>query len=78
MELLAILFTIVILVASIVYVLLQDYRATANRMFALFTTASLLLSCAGAVRFASRSQTEIWLLSGLLTSLQAATFGLLI
>ncbi|ABY34875.1 MAG TPA: STAS domain-containing protein [Chloroflexus aurantiacus] len=78
MELLAILFTIVILVASIVYVLLQDYRATANRIFALFTTASLLLSCAGAVRFASRSQTEIWLLSGLLTSLQAATFGLLI
>jgi anti-anti-sigma regulatory factor/PAS domain-containing protein len=78
MELLIILFTIVVLVASVVYVLLQDYRALPNRIFAAFTTGSLLLSCAGAVRFASRNTVEVWLLSGLLTSLQAAIFGFLI
>jgi rsbT co-antagonist protein RsbR len=78
MELLFILFTIVVLVASVVYVLLQDYRAIPNRIFAAFTISSLLLSCAGAVRFASRNMFEVWLLSGLLTSLQAAIFGFLI
>jgi rsbT co-antagonist protein RsbR len=78
MELLFILFTIVVLVASVVYVLLQDYRAIPNRIFAAFTISSLLLSCAGAVRFASRNMAEIWVLSGLLTSLQAAIFGFLI
>ncbi len=78
MELLFILFTIIVLVASVVYVLLQDYRALPNRIFAAFTTGSLLLSCAGAIRFASRNMTEVWLLSGLLTSLQAAIFGFLI
>ncbi len=78
MELLFILFTIVVLVASVVYVLLQDYRAIPNRIFAAFTISSLLLSCAGAVRFASRNMAEVWLLSGLLTSLQAAIFGFLI
>lgn len=78
MELLLVLFTLIILTASIVYVLLQDWQATANRLFALFTGSSLLLTCAGAVRFASRNPTEIWLLSGLLTSLLAAIFGFLI
>ncbi len=78
MELLFILFTIIVLVASVVYVLLQDYRALPNRIFAAFTTGSLILSCAGAVRFASRNMVEVWLLSGLLTSLQAAIFGFLI
>ncbi|MGB9738702.1 MAG: anti-anti-sigma factor [Chloroflexus aggregans] len=78
MELLLVLLTLVILSASIVYVLLQDWHGTANRLFSLFTGSSLLLTCAGAVRFASRNPDEIWWLSGLLTSLQAAIFGLLI
>lgn len=78
MALLAILFTIVILTASIVYVLLQDARAPANRLFALFTGASLLLSCAGALRFASRDTTEVWVFSGLLTTLLAVIHGLLV
>lgn len=38
----------------------------------------MLLTCAGAVRFSSRNLDEIWLLSGLLTSLQAVIFGFLI
>lgn len=37
MELLLVLFTLVILSASIVYVLLQDWHSTANRLFSLFT-----------------------------------------
>ncbi|OAN46247.1 anti-anti-sigma factor [Chloroflexus islandicus] len=78
MELLLVLFTLIILAASIVYVLLQDWRAQANRIFALFTGCSLVLTCAGAVRFASRNADEIWLLSGLLTSLLAAIFGFLV
>ncbi len=78
MELLLVLFTLIILAASIVYVLLQDWRGQANRLFALFTGCSLVLTCAGAVRFASRTADEIWLLSGLLTSLLAAIFGFLV
>ncbi len=78
MALLVILLTIVILTASIVYVLLQDARAPANRLFALFTASSLLLSSAGAVRFASREPFEIWFMSGLLFVLLAVIHGLLI
>lgn len=78
MELLLVLLTLVILSASIVYVLLQDWHGIANRLFSLFTGSSLLLTCAGAVRFSSRNLDEIWLLSGLLTSLQAVIFGFLI
>ncbi|WP_322496730.1 hypothetical protein [Chloroflexus sp.] len=36
MELLFSLFTIIILTASIVYVLLQDWQATANRLFTVY------------------------------------------
>ncbi len=78
MNLVLLLLTLIILTASGVYVLMQDWRAAANRLLALFALNGMALTCAASVRLTSNSLQEIWFVSGLLAPLLSSSFGLLI
>ena len=78
MSLILILFTLIILTASGVYVLIQDRHATPNRLFAFFALNAIVLTCAAAVRLTSRNVQEIWFVSGMLAPLLASSSWLLI
>ncbi len=78
MNLILILLTLIILTASGAYVLMQDWRAAPNRLFALFALNMIVLTGAAAVRLTSRNLQEIWFVSGMLAPLLAASSWLLL
>ncbi|MCS6839222.1 MAG: STAS domain-containing protein [Roseiflexus sp.] len=78
MNLILILLTLVVLTASGVYVLLQDWRAVPNRLFIVFASSMVMLTFAAAVRLTSRNPQETWFISGMLAPLLAASSWLLI
>lgn len=78
MNLILILLTLIILTASGAYVLMQDWRAAPNRLFALFALNMIVLTGAAAVRLTSRNLQETWFVSGMLAPLLAASSWLLI
>ncbi len=78
MEPVLILFNTILLTASLVYILLQDWKATANRLFVLLTLFALAWSGGGVLLYSNPTPSNVWFLAGLLPTLLAATFGSLI
>ncbi|WP_066785987.1 STAS domain-containing protein [Chloroflexus islandicus] len=78
MEPVLILFNTILLTASLVYILLQDWKATANRLFVLLTLFALAWSGGGVLLYSNPTPSNIWFLAGLLPTMLAATFGSLI
>lgn len=73
-----ILLSMVILTAIGVYVLMQDWRATSNRLFASFALSAILLMYCAVLRFTGSNPWEIWFVHGLSAPLLAMSSWLLI
>ena len=71
-----ILLSMIILTASGVYVLIQDWRATTNRLFALFALSAVLLLYCAVLRFTGSDPWEVWFVYGLSAPLLALSFFL--
>ncbi len=78
MNLVLILLTLIVLTVSGIYVLIQDRRATPNRLFAFFALNAVVLTCAAAVRLTSNNLSEIWFVSGMLAPMLSISSWLLI
>jgi anti-anti-sigma regulatory factor/PAS domain-containing protein len=77
-NLLLIILTIIILTATGMYVLVQDWRALANRLFVFFVFVAIAYMCVAVMRLASQSWEEIWFFHGLTAPLLAIDAWLLI
>ena len=73
-----ILLSMIILTATGVYVLMQDWRATPNRLFALFALSAVLLMYCAVLRFTGSDPWEVWFVYGLSAPLLAVSSWLLI
>jgi rsbT co-antagonist protein RsbR len=73
-----ILLSMIILTATGVYVLIQDWRATTNRLFALFALSAVLLMYCAVLRFTGSDPWEVWFVYGLSAPLLAVSSWLLI
>ncbi len=73
-----ILLSMIILTATGVYVLMQDWRATTNRLFALFALSAVLLMFCAVLRFTGSDPWEVWFVYGLSAPLLAVSYWLLI
>ncbi|MBO9333313.1 MAG: STAS domain-containing protein [Roseiflexus sp.] len=73
-----ILLSMIILTATGVYVLMQDWRAMTNRLFALFALSAVLLMYCAVLRFTGDNPWGIWFVYGLSAPLLAVSSWLLI
>lgn len=65
MDMPLILLTMIILTATGVYVLMQDWRATSNRLFALFALSAIVLMGAAVTRLTGKRHEDVWFALGL-------------
>jgi rsbT co-antagonist protein RsbR len=73
-----ILLSMIILTATGVYVLMQDWRATPNRLFASFALSAVLLMYCAVLRFTGSDPWGVWFVYGLSAPLLAVSSWLLI